>query len=95
MVMVAIMIVVVVPMVVTPSPVFLLFFGRNLAEVAPGVSMSLIGPSPIENHFVIVPDVIVSVVGVVNAIVVVALGAGHARRGQRSSQEKGNYGMGT
>src|SRR5258707_2838639 len=84
-----------VSMVMTPGPVFFLFFGRNLAKVASSVPMSLIGPLPVINHFVIVPDVIVGVVGVVDAVVMVVLRAGQTRRGQCTSQGKGDEGFET
>src|SRR5712692_3926049 len=93
--MVSTAIAIVVSMVVAPGPVFFLFFGRNLTKVASGIPMSFIGPLPVEDHFVIVPDVIVGVVGVVDAVVMVVLRTGQTRPGQCGSQEKRDKGLET
>ena len=83
------MIFVAIAMIMAPSPVFLLFFGRNLAELAPCVPVSFIGPLPVKNQFVIVPDVIVGVIGVVDAIGVTMTGASQACCGHcRSEQQR-------
>jgi len=79
-----------VSVVMAPRPVFFLFFGRNLAKVPAGVAMTFIGPLPVVNHFLIVPDVIVGVVRVVDAIVVMATHAGQACCCHRRSQKKRN-----
>lgn len=57
--------------VVAPSPVFLLFFGRKLAKVTVGIAMVLVCPLMVVGNFVVVPNVIVSVVRIVNTIRVV------------------------
>jgi hypothetical protein len=50
--------------------------------------MSLIGPLAVEDHFVVVPDVIVGVVGIVDAVVMVVLRAGQTCCSQCSRQKK-------
>jgi len=53
----------------TPSPVFLLFFRGKLAKIAMWVAVMFIGPLVAIDHLVVIPDVIVAVVGVVNAVI--------------------------
>ena len=88
MILVPIVIAIVVRVVMAPGPVFFLFCGRNLAKVASCVSMSLAGPLLVKDYFVIVPDVIVRVVRVVDAVVVMAGRASQACRSECGSQEK-------
>jgi hypothetical protein len=73
-----------VAVVMPPSPIFLLFSGRNLAEVAMGVAMGFRRPLIVVDDFVVIPHVIVGVVGIVNAIVVVSP-ATESEHGQRHS----------
>jgi len=70
-----------VAMVVTPSPVFLLFFGTKFLEVSVAVPMALVGPAVVVNDLVVVPDVIVSVIRIVNAVGMMlrASNSGHGR----------------
>ena len=86
--MIFVAVVIMVRVVVTPCPVFFLFFGRHLSKVASSVPMSLTGPLPVRNYFVVVPNVIVRVVRVVDAVVVMALRASQACCNQCGSQEK-------
>ena len=86
--MIFVAVVIMVRAVVTPCPVFFLFFGRHLPKVASSVPMSLAGPLPVKDYFVIVPDVIVRVVRVVDAVVVMAVRASQACRSECGSQEK-------
>ena len=61
---------VVVAVTVPPGPVLLLVFRRQLAEVDVRVVVGFTSPSVIVDHFVVVPDVIIAVVGVVDPVVV-------------------------
>jgi hypothetical protein len=65
---------VVVTVVVAPGPVFLLLLWTKLAEVTVAVAMVLIGPPTVVHNLVVVPHVIVSVVGIINAIVMMLAG---------------------
>jgi len=60
----------VVAVVVTPGPVFLLLPGTQLAEILVAISVGLIRPTVIIDVFVAVPVVIVGVVGIVHAVIV-------------------------
>jgi hypothetical protein len=57
-------------MVVAPGPIFLLFFGTKLAKIAVRIPMVLARPSLVVDDLIIVPNVIVGVIRVVDAIVV-------------------------
>src|SRR5437588_9042248 len=82
-----------VSVVVAPGPVFFLFFRRDFAELAASIPVSFVGPLAVENHFVIVPYVIVGVVGVVYAIVVMTTRASRACCSQRRSKKKRKEGV--
>ena len=69
---------VVVGVVVTPSPIFLLFFGRKFPEVSVRVAMGFIGPAIVVDNLVIVPRVVVGVIGIVYAIGVMMFGTRHS-----------------
>jgi hypothetical protein len=84
---------IVIRVVMAPGPVFLLFFGRYLAKVAACIPMSFIGPLLVKNYLVIVPDVIVRVVRVVDAVIVMAVGASKACCSHCGSQEKRDDGL--
>src|ERR1700694_5729069 len=86
--MIVVMIAIMVAMVMAPGPIFFLFFGCHLAKVASCVAMSLVGPLPVKHYLVVVPDVIVRVVRVVDAIIVMTLRASQACCSQCGSQEK-------
>jgi hypothetical protein len=70
---------VVVAMVVTPGPIFLLFFGRKFAEVSVRVAMGFIGPTIVVDNLVVVPRVVVGVIGIVYAIGVMMFGTSQSR----------------
>ena len=72
------LVVVVVAVAVAPVPVLLLPFGWELAEVYVFVVVVLAGPLLVIDHFAVIPDVVVAVVGVVDPVVVCA---GRARYG--------------
>jgi hypothetical protein len=74
-VFVSTIVVVVIAVIVAPGPILFLLAGRELAEVAGSIVVSLIGPPVIVDDLVIVPDGIVGVVGIVYALVVM-FGAG-------------------
>ena len=73
---------VVVPMTVAPIPVFLLLPGRQLAKIAMGIAVVFAGPLLVIDHFVLVPDMVVAVVGVIDPIIVM-FGASRAQYGRR------------
>ena len=66
--LVAVVVMIVIAMVVAPRPVFLLFVGWQLAEIAMPVAVSFAGPLAIVNDLVVAPNVIVRVIRIVNAI---------------------------
>jgi hypothetical protein len=69
--LVTVVVPVVIAVVVAPVPVFFLFFGTKLAEIAVAVAVILVCPAMIVDDFVVVPHVIIGVVRVVNPIGVV------------------------
>jgi hypothetical protein len=73
---------VVVTVTVAPVPVFLLFFGRQLAKIAMGIAVVFAGPLVVVNNFAVVPLVVVAVVGVIDPVVMV-FGASCAQDGRR------------
>jgi hypothetical protein len=66
------MVVVVVTVAVAPGPIFFLFARRNLAEIAMFVAMVFPRPAMVVNNFVIVPDVVVAVIGIVDPIIMMS-----------------------
>jgi hypothetical protein len=70
---------VVVAVAVTPGPVFFLFTGRQMAEIAVRVAVIFDGPLIVVNDLIVIPDVIVVVVGVVDPVVMMR--AGHSKHG--------------
>jgi hypothetical protein len=68
---------------VPPSPIFFLLVRRKLAEVSVGVSMGFRCPTVIVDILVVIPDVIVGVIGIIDAVMM--LGASRQQR-QRHSQ---------
>ena len=70
-------VVVAVPVAMPPGPILFLFFRGQPAEVSVSVTVILSSPLVIVNDFVVVPDVVVAVIGVIDAIVVM-MGARHA-----------------
>jgi hypothetical protein len=67
-IMVPIAAVIMIPVVVTPSPVVFLLLGRKLPEIPVAVAVGLVRPAIVVNDFVVVPAVIVGIVGVINAV---------------------------
>ena len=67
-----------------PGPVFLLFSRRNTAEVSVLVAVVLASPLVVVDDFVIIPDVVVAVVGVIDPVMVRASSGSYYRRGQRA-----------
>ena len=74
---------VMVPVTMPPGPIFLLFVGGQLAEVSVLVTVILASPLAIVNDFVVVPDVVIAVIGVIDSVMVGARSA-HYRKNQRS-----------
>jgi hypothetical protein len=68
MTVVAVVIPVMVAVVMAPRPILLLLVGRQLAEIAVAVPVSLIGPAMVINRLVVVPRVVVGVIRIVNAV---------------------------
>jgi hypothetical protein len=66
--------------VVTPGPVFFLFFVRNPAEVAVRVAVGFIGPAIVVTNFFAVPHMVIGVVGIVHAIIVMMLAGDSGQR---------------
>ena len=73
---------VVIAVAVSPSPILFLLFGWQFAEIAVRIAMIFVGPLVVIDHFVMVPDVIVAVVGVIDPVVMM-FGAGCADYGCR------------
>jgi hypothetical protein len=69
---------VVVLMSVPPGPVFFLLLGRQPAEVAIRVAVVFVSPAVVEDDFVVVPDVVVAVIGIIDPVVMM-MGASHAQ----------------
>jgi len=82
-------IVIVVPAAVTPSPILFLFLGRKLAKVSVFVAVVVAGPLVVVHNFIIVPNVVVAVVGVVDSVVMFGACHAHYRKSQRTRQEPG------
>jgi hypothetical protein len=81
-------IMVVVAMTVTPGPILLLLFRSKFAEIAILIAVAFTRPGVIVGDLAIVPNVIIAVIGVVNAIGVMST-ASRAHNGtcQRGGQE--------
>jgi len=60
--------VVVVPVTVPPSPVLLLIFGREFAEIAMWIAVIFACPLVVIDHLAVVPFMVVGVVRVIDAI---------------------------
>jgi hypothetical protein len=71
----------VISMTVAPVPVFLLLFRRQSAKVSMFVAVVFAGPALVEDDLVVIPNVVVAVVGVVDAVIVMC--ASRARYGRR------------
>jgi hypothetical protein len=67
-------VVIVVPMVMTPGPIFLLLLRTEFPEVAIAVAMRLVGPAMIVDDLAIVPSVIVGVIRVIHPVIVMFTG---------------------
>jgi hypothetical protein len=62
------MVVIVVAVAMAPVPVFFLPFGRQFAEIYVFVVVPFASPLIVINNFVVVPDVVIAVIGVVNPV---------------------------
>ena len=71
----------VIAVAVTPSPVFFLFIRRQVAKIAIGVAVIFARPLVVVDDFVVVPDVVVAVVGIIDLVVMMS--AGRAECGSR------------
>ena len=83
-------ILVVVAVTVAPGPVFLLFSGRQLAEVSMFVAMIFSRPRLVIDHFVVIPDVIVGVIGVIDPVVMMCAGGAQHGTCQRGRKKTGS-----
>jgi hypothetical protein len=72
---------------VPPGPVFLLFFGPQLAKVSMFIATVLTGPLLVIDYFVIVPYVVVAIVGVIDPVVMMRASRAQYGRRQRGGQE--------
>ena len=54
---------------VAPVPVFLLLLWTQSAEIAIGIAMIFAGPLMVIDNFVVIPDVVVVVIGVIDTVV--------------------------
>ena len=79
-------IVIVVAVVVPPRPIFFLFLWRKFAEVSIAIPMRLVGPTVVIDDFVIVPNVIIGVIGIINAVSMMFTGKSRHGDDQRSSE---------
>jgi hypothetical protein len=77
-----------VAVVVAPGPILFLFFRREFTEVAVRVAMGLSGPAIVVSNFVAVPDVVIRIIRIVDAIIVVLTGNSCQRRNQRYRQKQ-------
>ena len=72
---------------VPPVPILFLFIRWNLAEVAIRIAVRFGCPPMVVADFVVIPDVIVAIVGVIHAIVMM-LGAAGRREGHDYGSRK-------
>src|SRR3974390_2539464 len=79
---------VMVAVVVTPSPVLLLFLRTQFAEIPIGITMGLVRPPVVIDVFVVVPGGIVGVIGVVHTIIMMFAGDARPRCRQSPRQEQ-------
>ena len=78
---------VVIGMMVAPVPVFALLFGRKRPKFAVG-PVSLRDPLVVVDNFVVIPDVVVAVVGVVDPILRVRRTSGDHDGSSKSTSKK-------
>lgn len=71
----------VIAVAVAPGPIFFLFSGRQMTEIAIGIAVIFAGPLMVVDDFVVVPDVVVAVVRIIDLVVM--MGAGRAECGSR------------
>jgi hypothetical protein len=69
---------------VTPGPIFFLLLRRQLAEVSVFVEMILARPLMVIDIFIVVPNVVIAVIGVINSVIVMML----ARRAQYRKHQR-------
>jgi hypothetical protein len=60
---------VVVPVAVPPGPILFLFPRRQMAEIAVGIAVVFARPLVVVDDFVVIPDVIVAIVGVIDPVI--------------------------
>jgi hypothetical protein len=78
-----------VPVTVTPVPILLLLSRRQLAKISMFIPVVLVGPLPVVDDLLVVPDVIVAVVGVIDPVVMMCASCAQCRTRQRSGQKAG------
>jgi hypothetical protein len=79
---VMIVVMIVIGVIVAPVPIFLLFTGRNMAEIAIRVAVRFSRPLVVIHHLTAVPGVIVRMVGIVNPVVALRASSEHYRAKQ-------------
>ena len=79
-------IMIVVAVVVAPRPVLFLFLRRKFAEVSIVIPVRLVRPAVVINDFVIIPNVIIGIIGVINAVSMMFTGKSRHGDDQRSSE---------
>ena len=86
--MVVIFVVIMVAVVVSPGPVFFLFFRAELAKIPTGITVVLGGPLPVVDDFAIIPLVIITVIRVVDSVDVMFGASDAHRRGRQRRAQK-------
>src|SRR5579863_5200937 len=79
--------VIAVAMIMTPGPIFFLLLGRNMPEVPILVTTIFVLPLVVVADFIVVPDVVITVVRVIDAIVVMFTGGSCNRCRHRGGEE--------
>jgi len=73
---------------VAPGPVFLLLPGRQLAEIAMGITVVFAGPLIVVDDLIMVPFVVVAVVRVIDPVVMMRASRAQCGERQGGGQEK-------
>src|SRR5450755_1365171 len=81
-------VVVVLAVIVAPIPVFFLFLRGKLAKFAVGIAVIFACPLVIKHHFVVVPHMVITVVGVIGPIIVMRATQAQRRPSQGGAETK-------
>jgi hypothetical protein len=63
-----------------PIPVFLLFLRRQFSKITIGITVILICPAVVVDHFVVIPNMVVAIVGVIDAVVLLGAACQREKR---------------